>query len=209
MREVLLVRECQCPHHASVVALMGKVTARAFVLVGMGLAVCLAAPGQAAACSGGPLLSGMPGEPSTYEEAAEVIFTGTAVRTESRMPFYGGSTGDPLLFTFIVDSVEKGQVGDRFTVVTAHDGAACGYPFELGQRYRVLAWTAEEEHSAGYLRVYSANGTRPVEPLPNPPPIEGTIQPLPPMLAAIVVLAMPVLLVGSFVYFFWRIRPRE
>lgn len=181
---------------------------RATVLVGIGLAVWITFPGPAAACSGGPLLTGMPGSPTTYEEAAEVIFTGTAVRAESRMPFWGGSSRDPLLFTFVVDSVEKGQVGPQFTVVTAHDGAACGFAFELGRRYRVLAWSSDEEHSAGYLRVHSANGTQAIEPLANPPPLEGTIAPLPPIVGSILVVALPVLLAGSFAYFFRRYRPR-
>jgi len=189
-------------------AASSRAVKRATVLVGIGLAVWLTLPASAAACSGGPLLTGMPGNPKTYEEAAEVIFTGTAVRAESQMPFYGGSSLDPLLFTFVVDSVEKGRVGDRFTIATTHDGAACGYAFELGQRYRVLAWGGDGVLAAGHLWVYSANGTQRVDPLAAPPPIEGTIAPLTPMLGSILVLALPVLLVGSFAYFFWRYRPR-
>ena len=61
----------------------------------------------------------------------------------------------------------------------------------------------------GSYRVYAANGTQPVDALPDPPPVEETIQPLPPVVGSILVLATPVLLVGSFVYFFWRFRPRE
>lgn len=117
-------------------------------------------------CTGGPLLDGQ-----TYEDAAEVIFTGTAVRSDD--PAFGssGSSFDLIQWTFVVDAFEKGAVGDRFTVTSPRDNGACSYGFRLGQRYRVLAWGGEDPQRPVVIQ---GNGTLPILPLADPPPIEGS-----------------------------------
>jgi hypothetical protein len=95
-----------------------------------------------------------------------VIFTGTAVRMND--PDAG--QGRSLEWSFVVDGIEKGNVDERITV-TAPRAHMCGYPFELGERYRVFASdrTTWWEPKAAML-----SGTERVPSLPNPPAVEGT-----------------------------------
>lgn len=124
----------------------------------------VALPSPAAACSG-TLLAGE-GQPAP--EAA-VIFTGTAVRREDAGPLrLGSNLFDPVRWTFVVDGVEKGSAGRRTTIESESSDAACGYLFQLGQRYRVVV--SDLGHGP---QVWSGTGTSLLEPLPTPPPIEG------------------------------------
>ena len=43
------------------------------------------------------------------------------------------------------DSVIRGQAGERFTVTSPGGSASCAAGFELGKRYRVVAWADEYE----------------------------------------------------------------
>ena len=126
--------------------------ALAFAMLG----VVLAAPSVASACS----LTALPG-PTTMDPDAAVIFTGTAVAREDVGPL------SPVRWTFVVDAVEKGSVDNRTTVESARAGGSCGVEFRLGQRYRVVVADAQR------MDVWSYDGTHQLEPLANPPPIEG------------------------------------
>jgi hypothetical protein len=77
-----------------------------------------------------------------------------------------------MAWTFVVDGVQKGEVGKRFTIATARMGASCGFTFHLGWRYRVVAWGDMN----GYPEVSIGNGTDLIQSLPNAPPVEGSFR---------------------------------
>jgi hypothetical protein len=126
-------------------------------VAGIGAALGLSAP--VSACVG-QYLSGDP----ALDELADMIFTGTAVRMD------GDPQGGVLEWTFVVDGVEKGQVGDRLTVSAFTEESMCGMRFDLGTRYRVLA---RDEPEDAIPQVSSVGGTTPTESLANPPAVEG------------------------------------
>jgi hypothetical protein len=132
------------------------------------LSVAVTSPARA--CVGGPLLDQNDPSADTYEEVAEVIFTGTVVRRDDEYLRDIVSSADPYFWTFVVDGVEKGDVGERFTVSSPRGGASCGFGFALGSRYRVLAWGGDDP---GRPEVFSGNGTEQLEPLEDPPAVEG------------------------------------
>ena len=154
---------------------------RRVVIAVIAMAAVLAIPPLAMACSGAPLLE----EGLTYEERAGVVFTGTAVRVEDPWSGLGGthSTFDLRRWTFAVDEVEKGDVGERFTVAST-GSASCGMQFQLGIRYRVIAWDVGRG-----LEVFTANGTEAMPPLASPPPVEGTFTAGPPIVLIVAGLA--------------------
>ena len=139
-----------------------------WLLIGMAMAaVLVAAPPAVIACSGTALM----GDDPRDSPDASVIFIGTAVRVEDPRwaidPVRSG--GDGMRWTFVVDDVERGMVGDRVTVQTARFDAACGFPFRLGARYRVVASDGD-----GGLRTSTGSGTRGLPALPSPPAVEGS-----------------------------------
>jgi hypothetical protein len=127
------------------------------------LAAVLAAPSVASACS----MTALPG-PKTMNPNAAVIFTGTAVGREDVGPMrLNFDMFLPVRWTFVVDGVEKGSAGNRTTVESEHAGGSCGVEFRLGQRYRVVVADAERMDAWAY------DGTHQLDPLANPPPVEG------------------------------------
>jgi hypothetical protein len=139
-------------------------------VAGTAMLLSFAVTSPARACVGGPLLDQSDPSADTYEEVAEVIFTGTVVRRDDEYVRDIVSSADPYFWTFVVDGVEKGDVGERFTVSSPRGGSSCGVGFTLGNRYRVLAWGGDEP---GRPEVLSGNGTELLEPLEDPPPVEG------------------------------------
>ena len=127
------------------------------------LAFLLAAPSVASACS----MTTLPG-PETMDPDAAVVFTGTAVGREDVGPLrLNFDIFSPVRWTFVVDAVEKGSAGNRTTVESERAGGSCGVEFRLGQRYRVVVADAER------MDVWAYDGTHHLDPLANPPPIEG------------------------------------
>jgi hypothetical protein len=135
---------------------------------GLGLARAMAAaiavialgavgPIPAAACVGMYLA----GDPH-LDQMADVIFSGTAVRENQ----FGRASE----WTFVVDGVEKGSVGDRATVSAWHEESMCATRFTLGVRYRVLAG---RDGFPPQLTVSSVGGTTALGPPLNPTPVEG------------------------------------
>lgn len=98
---------------------------------------------------------------------ASALFAGTAVASSD--PNAGGpliGSGDPIEWTFAVDTVVKGEVVADQRVTTARDGASCGASFEVGRRYLVFASDGE----SGGLVTGVCSGTRPFgadEPVPD------------------------------------------
>ena len=133
------------------------------MLLALPLVATLVRPPSAAACSGTRLRD----DAMTDEfGAAAVVFTGTAVKRDEPFSLGVVTSADMIGWTFVVDSVEKGQVGDRIRVESPlHDGA-CGARFRFGQRYRIFAYERD-----GTLEAYGSDMTQ-LKPLDNPPPTE-------------------------------------
>jgi hypothetical protein len=72
---------------------------------------------------------------------SDAAFAGTPVAHDD--PEGGGkiiSSGRPIIWTFQVDAVAKGDIVSQWEVVSAADGASCGYQFSEGKRYLVFAY---------------------------------------------------------------------
>ncbi len=103
------------------------------VLVGL---VFVANPGAVSACSCVSFT-----KPQLVENAS-AIFTGTVTGTSRGFPFGLGctrSSADPILVSFEVESVYKGDAPRQVTVSTVVGDASCGYEFASGKRYTVFA----------------------------------------------------------------------
>jgi hypothetical protein len=86
---------------------------------------------------------------------AAAVFVGIA--TNQRDPNAESSvrsSGDPIIWTFDVESVQKGRTGDPQEVSSAMSGISCGFEFQLGRRYQVFA-----EERDGELHTYLGKGT--------------------------------------------------
>ena len=132
----------------------------------LAIAAGLVSAPPAAGCVGTRLL----GDEASAEAAADLVFTGTVVKRDE--PFSFGldftSSADPIGWTFVVESVDKGPQLDRVRVESPRSGVSCGVEFTLGQRYRVLA------HAQGLsLSVAGGDATK-LQPLPDAvrPPTE-------------------------------------
>ena len=115
------------------------------------------------ACSGSRLL--IDGD---AESAAKAIFTGTVVRRDDVL-FRLSQPAEQYLWTLVVDEVEKGRVEDTMVVASPRLGASCGMKFELGGRYRGMAY---EGSDPTWLEVISGDAVE-LPPLANPPKVEG------------------------------------
>jgi hypothetical protein len=103
------------------------------VVLLLAAALAIIAPQACAACSCLPM---------TFSEAAdqaEVVFVGTVTGSEAGSQNELGPSVD---VTFEVSEVYAGSVPSRAVVNTADNSAACGFTFEPGQAYVVLAQTS-------------------------------------------------------------------
>jgi heme A synthase len=114
------------------------------------------------ACSGSRLIG-------DADPPADLVFTGTAVRMDDPDGGLTLSTADTLRWTFVVDEVVSGDVGGRVVIGSARAGGSCGVEFQLGQRYLVRA----NDSPDGLPMAWANSGTRQIEPLPDPPRVEG------------------------------------
>lgn len=163
-----------------------------------GVLLPLLAIAPVAACSGGRLQVG--DEP--LEDAARAIFTGTVIRRDESFEWFGGSDYPMYDWTFVVDNVERGQVGERFTVASPQGSAACGIDFELGARYRVRAY---DGLGASRLEVISGDA-EPVPALASQPSLKGEFSSVSDP-GVIVAILLPLLLVGLVVFTLHARRP--
>ena len=130
-------------------------------------AATLPSPAHACTCGQRPLLDQF--------AAADVVFVGTAQGAfdpHENDDFESG--GDPIGYLFCVDLAWKGVVTDTITVWTARSGAACGYHFQPGEDYVVLARTRDGRPSTGMCsgveRLNDALAARYL--LPEPVPVK-------------------------------------
>ncbi|MBB4915458.1 hypothetical protein [Streptosporangium saharense] len=99
-------------------------------------AAIVAIPGTACACSCAPL------KPTEQVGNASVVFTGTVLASRPAKGDFSVPT-PPVVYTFRIDQVYKGQAQAEYHVTTNVDSAACGYNFEPGARYLVFASSRE------------------------------------------------------------------
>ena len=157
----------------------------------------LVAVAPVTACSGGRLQVG----DESLEDAARAIFAGTVVSRDEEIQWLGGSDFLTYQWTFVVDEVERGEVGGRFTVASTQGSAACGVEFQLGARYRVRAYDGVD---SSRLEVISGDAD-PMPALARPPGPKGVFGPSSD-LSLLVVILLPILLVGLVVFTLHRPR---
>lgn len=110
---------------------MNATAKRCLLVLVLALPLAAAAP-AARACTCAP-----PGEPRAELAASDAVFTGRVISAE---PTDRGDRFPRLSVRFALAEVWKGlPEGDRATVTTAADSAACGYHFEPGEDYLVYA----------------------------------------------------------------------
>jgi hypothetical protein len=99
------------------------------------LAVVAGTPGRVAACS----CAGT-SEQSALRDA-DVAFEGVAAEVEdpNLVSFVTRSGGDPLVYTFAVETVLKGEPARFVEIRTYRDEAACGLSMAIGDRWRIYA----------------------------------------------------------------------
>lgn len=138
-----------------------------------------------------------------HHRAVDLVFTGVA--TDHRDPNASSgvvSSADPIVWTFEVESVDKGRVPESVEVHTARFGGSCGYGFEQGLRYQVFGrlqdgqlWTSicdgtrsltagEDAFHLREPRAPEAGGTTVGEPRTPPPGLGSLAIPLGPLVVA-------------------------
>lgn len=179
-------------------------------IVAIAIVLCVSAvPVQrAAACS---CMAVTPREAAAF---ADAVFTGTVVGQDPVVR--GALPGDPvplglgeIRYTFAVDGVAKGGVGERAVVRAGGDGASCGVTFGSDERWLIFAAL-----DGGALTTGLCSGNQPLPageaaPLPlvapeaSPEPDGGI-----PVGALLVVAIVVVATVGSAIVFRLADRPR-
>ena len=92
-----------------------------------------AAPAHACKCIAPP-------PPLAALGSADAVFGGQVIRRGDPLAGQKGvSSLSPVDYTFRVEDVWKGDIGDTVVVRTARASASCGYPFEMGRVYLVYA----------------------------------------------------------------------
>ncbi|RMG42356.1 MAG: hypothetical protein D6719_06510 [Candidatus Dadabacteria bacterium] len=98
----------------------------------------------------------IPAKEAQYLKNAQIAFEGQALdiqEVEKAQSQWSGS----VKITFKVTKTIKGSDKDQVSVTTNKSSAACGYPFQRGQFYRVYAYTYK-----GQLTTGLCSGTRPL-----------------------------------------------
>jgi hypothetical protein len=72
-------------------------------------------------------------------KSADVVFVGTAQASEDSNTGSVQSSDDPILWTFGVQSVQKGTARSVVQVTSARGDSSCGFEFTIGKRYQVFA----------------------------------------------------------------------
>jgi hypothetical protein len=104
------------------------------------VAVSMVALGPSSALSCSCILS----SPTDALDHATRVFSGRVTAMED--PYAGDilqDSLDPVIITFIVERVWKGDVGPTVQIQTARDGASCGFTFHEGEQYLVYAYNSQ------------------------------------------------------------------
>jgi hypothetical protein len=119
----------------------------------------LLAPQAACACSCAL------GTEEDFVKHADLIFVGVVTAMDMPFGFPGG--GGDIKVDFVVEEVAKGDSPGKITLTTASNGAACGYDFSVGTRFRVYA----HEGSTGLCSGNRLVGPAPEVPIDKPFPV--------------------------------------
>ena len=74
-----------------------------------------------------------------YHQRADVVFIGRAIERKDAYREKENPRGEPHVWWFQVESVQKGRVLLNQNVTTPSDQARCGFPFIASRRYQVFA----------------------------------------------------------------------
>ena len=161
----------------------------------------------------------------TIDEAAamaQAAFTGTvideqpvgkatgpigAVAATAPMP---GGMGGQFIYTFEVDGVAKGDVGERASVLGGGDGASCGMSFAVGQRWLLFTMWDGTVHSTSLCSGNVPLGPDEDAPLPVSAPGEVDVSQPPTEIpwTAVALLGAVALVAGVSAFAFRRSEPR-
>jgi hypothetical protein len=139
---------------------------RVGIAIGLAAVALAVIAGPAAACSGTRL-----GDAPIDDSGVDLHFTGTAIRVEDLMPLLPADAQHEV-WTFAVDGVQKGELGEQVTITTPATDGMCGIDFRLGRRYEVLASGSDW---FGHATALLTDGSGPVEPIQAAPPIVGRV----------------------------------
>ena len=82
----------------------------------------------------------IPESPNDSLQKSDAVFSGKAIGIEEKnQNDLAFSSMDPVLVTFDVDRVWKGENGSPITIQTRQSSASCGYSFEENSHYLVYA----------------------------------------------------------------------
>ncbi|MBD2871169.1 hypothetical protein [Paenibacillus arenilitoris] len=109
----------------------GTLMLLALLTLTVGMAIL---PAQAAACS-----CAEPGTLTERKDRSHAVFEGEVAAVKSSSASLFQPQVRTVKATFKVNEVWKGQVARTIEVITAEDGATCGFRFEEGERYLVFA----------------------------------------------------------------------
>jgi hypothetical protein len=148
--------------------------------------------------------------PEELAEGAAIVFVGIVHDIDAPFQLLQGSA-DPVTVRFDVTEVHKGDVPERISVVTARDGASCGYPFRAGGQYLVFA-QLDGSGSTTHLTTGLCAGNRDLATEPDPFPAGRAPSPAPPWsdssVPIIVAGAAAVLGAAAITLIIWRRRRR-
>lgn len=159
---------------------------------------------QVAACSCMEMV------PAEAARMADAVFTGTPVSEQPGppnpdAPMPAGPSG-PVLYTFAVDGVAKGDVGAEATILGGGDSAMCGMTFATNERWLIFATLQEgalgTSLCAGNLLLQP--GEEPPIPVTTPTASEPTAPGAGVPVGIILPVAAVVALAGVAGFLFWR-----
>ena len=132
-----------------------------FLVAGLGV-LTVASPACACSCAGVSAREAF--------DSADAVFVGRVVEIDEPGGLIVGSA-DPVTLVFDVGEVFKGVVPANVHVVTARDGASCGFDAVAGARYVIYAYEDEAGELATTLcsrnQQLSAAGPVPVDLVPG------------------------------------------
>ena len=105
----------------------------------------------------------LPTTPETAKQQANVVFTGRVIRQQTANNERDRLPEANIVWTFLVDDVEKGRAPRRLRVESPQSSAACGFNFQLGGRYRVYA-----QRDGKTLRTSLCSGNEQLQTAGNP-----------------------------------------
>lgn len=87
--------------------------------------------------------------PAEAASRSDAVFAGRVLAERDVAGRDGGFGGGSTLYTFAVDGVAKGAVGERVEVLAGGDGNMCGMPFSREDRWLVFATLEEGTLTSG------------------------------------------------------------